>query len=209
MPDTLGPNHRNRHDSIEFRRLLVDARNGSLDAQGRLLEAFRRDLLHLAGTNLDSDICPKVAASDIVQDSLLEAHRDFGGFRGETRQEMRAWLKRILLNNLVNQARRWRSQKWQVGRELALEGDGAQAVKHLVDSGPSASAVARAREQQQLVEQAMASLKDDHRQVLELRHRDGLPFDEIGRRMDRTADSARMLWYRAFDQLSRNLDAYR
>src|SRR5262245_49915002 len=85
------------------------AQNGSGDALGELLQACRHYLLLVAEQNLDSDLRDKVAASDLVQDTCLEALRDFGRqFRGDTEEELLAWLKRILLNNLANQVRRYR-----------------------------------------------------------------------------------------------------
>ena len=40
-------------------------------------------------------------------------------------------------------------------------------------------------------------------------HRDGHGFEEIGRRLKHSSDAARMLWYRAFKQLSVELERTR
>lgn len=191
----------------KFRSLLIKARGGCLEAQGRLLQELRDYLLAVAEANLDSDIRPKVAASDIVQESLLEAHRDFSRFRGETRPELCAWMKRILLNNLLNQFRAWRdTHKRRLSREVAAadrRGEPDPADPH----GRSASDIVSRREEQQRLDESLQRLSKDDQQVLRLRHAEGLGFEEIGRRMNRTADAARMLWYRAFDRLSREVPA--
>lgn len=203
--DASDQNRTPAFDTQSFAGLVTAAREGSLAAQGRLLEAFRHDLLAIAAANLDSDIRPKVSASDLVQETLLEAHQDFGDFRGATWHEARAWLKRILLHNLVNHFRHWSAQKRRAAREIALDESESQSPRPLVDREPTASDVASGREQRARLDEALQLLKDDYRQVLELRHREGLTFDEIGVRMNRTTDAVRMLWYRAFDELSRRL----
>lgn len=192
----------------EFQALLIVARGGCLETQGRLLQQFRDYLLAVADANLDSDIRPKVAASDVVQESLLEAHRDFGRFRGRTPPELRAWLKRILLNNLLNHFRAWReTHKRRLSREVEFAGASRGSAGPVDPHGFTASEIVCRREEQQRLDEALSRLSEADRQVLRLRHAESLGFEEIGRRMSRSADAARMLWYRAFDRLSRELPA--
>ena len=84
------------------------ARAGSKEAIGGALEACRGYLLGIAERELDADLRAKGGASDLVQDTFLEAQRDFAGFRGETQADLLAWLRRLLLNNLANFARTYR-----------------------------------------------------------------------------------------------------
>ena len=57
----------------------------------------------------------------MVQETFLEAQRDFGRFRGTTDGELRAWLRQLLLHNLANFARSYRgTEKRQVEREVHL-----------------------------------------------------------------------------------------
>ena len=58
-----------------------------------------------------------------------------------------------------------------------------------------------ARERQADVDACLAGLPADYRAVIVWHHRDGLAFDEIGRRLGRSADAARRLWSRAIDRL--------
>src|SRR5205085_103448 len=73
----------------------------------------------------------KVDASDLVQQTMLEAHRDFARFEGKTEAEWLAWLRRILSHNAGDFIRRFRgSAKRQVNREVGIQrpGDDSQAV---------------------------------------------------------------------------------
>src|SRR5687768_4941596 len=78
------------------------ARGGCPDALGRLLERFRPTLLVATVRVLAPDLRGKADESDLVQDALLEAQRDFSRFRGQQPEELLAWLKRILSHNLAN-----------------------------------------------------------------------------------------------------------
>ena len=71
-----------------FGRLIDEARGGSALAMGQLMERCRRYLLLVANDSLDSDLRPKVGASDLVQDTFLEAHQDFSHFHGTTEREL-------------------------------------------------------------------------------------------------------------------------
>src|SRR5262249_36467907 len=87
-------------DEAELERHLAAARAGSPEDLGRLLEACRGHLLLLARRELDGELRAKGSASDLVQETFLEAHRDFPAFRGTSPAELLAWLRQLLLNNV-------------------------------------------------------------------------------------------------------------
>src|SRR5206468_403604 len=99
-----------------------DARGGSREALGHLLDAFRRYLLRIGDAEIRPELRPKGGASDLVQDTFVDAQRGFGRFRGETREEVCAWLRTILLRNLSGFRRHFLARsKRQIGRELSLD----------------------------------------------------------------------------------------
>src|SRR6516162_6479595 len=105
---------------------LAAARTGSSEALGQALQACRGYLLLLAKRELDPDLRAKGGASDLVQETFLEAQRDFAHFHGNSAEELRAWLRRLLLNNVANFTRQYRERaKRQVGREVSLEAAGS------------------------------------------------------------------------------------
>ena len=75
------------------------------------LEQYRSYLKLLADLQLNPQLKVKEDASDIVQQTMLEAHRDFAGFRGKTDAELRAWLKTILTHNLLSVAKHYGRDK--------------------------------------------------------------------------------------------------
>ena len=72
---------------------------------------------------------------------------------------------------------------------------------------PSPSGQAMAREQAQALQQALARLPDEYRQVIAGRYQELLSFEEIGRHLHRSAEAARKLWWRAIERLQEELDA--
>ena len=186
---------------------LNQARSGDDDALGRILESFRTYLQLMAEDEMDSDLQPKVGASDIVQDTLFEAHRDFGQFAGGTTTEFVAWLRQIMRNNLANVRRRYlHTLQRRVSCEVSLTAnDSCGAAYQLSDPSATPQAKAVLREQDELVDTLLAALPAEYQQVLRLRHAEGLPFVEIAQRMNRSADAARKLWARAIDRLQGDL----
>ena len=84
-------------------------------------EQFRSYLRLQAEMQLSPRLKVKEAASDIVQQAMLEAHRDLKDFRGKTDVELRAWLRVILTNNLTEVARRYHTQQRTIRREVSLK----------------------------------------------------------------------------------------
>src|SRR5262249_40793654 len=68
----------------------------------RLFASCRNYLGIVARAQVESWLRAKMDASDLIQQTLLEAYRDFSHFRGTTEAEWLAWLRRILAHNAAN-----------------------------------------------------------------------------------------------------------
>jgi RNA polymerase sigma-70 factor (ECF subfamily) len=195
------------HDSVAD--LLAQARAGDGPARERLFARCRDYLGFAARARVEGWLQAKVDTSDLIQQTLLEAHRGFGRFQGGTEAEWLAWLRRILDHNAADFVRRYRGTgKRQVGREvpLAVPGDSSATAGGAPEpaaggESPSAEAV---RHELMLAE-ALARLSADHREVIVLRNLQRLPFDEVARRMNRSRPAAQMLWMRALAKLQEQL----
>lgn len=184
--------------------------NGSREALGALLEGCRAYLLVLANESLGPELKRKEGASDLVQETFIQAQRHFEGFRGRTQPELLAWLRRILECQLSNARRRHHgTQMRDATRELPLDALSTdEARSALTGTGPSPSHHALRLESLMLLEQALARLPAHYRQVIALRHQDGRAFEEIGRALGCSTEAARKLWNRAIHQLRDELKAY-
>src|SRR5687768_1608662 len=88
--------------------LLASARAGDATQRDRLFAACRAYLLVAAQAHGAGGVQSKFAGSDLVQQTLLEAHRDFHRFQGQPSGGWRGWLKRIMAHNPAAAARRYR-----------------------------------------------------------------------------------------------------
>jgi RNA polymerase sigma-70 factor (ECF subfamily) len=190
-------------------RWLPAARAGSREALGKVLEAARQYLLTIARQEFDADLRAKNSPSDVVQETFVEAQRAFGQFQGDTEAELLAWLRQLLLHRVGKLRRRYRdTQKRQLAREVALGGDdsGGGLAGVLAAGTLSPSGQAMENEQDQALQAALGRLPEDYRRVITLRYQDQLPFEEIGRLLERSPEAARKLWARAVERLFEELD---
>ena len=198
-----------RSESEHQSWLLERARAGGVSELGNLLNLYGNYLKLLAQSQLDRRLTRRVSPSDLVQDTMLEAHRDFGQFRGNTIGELVAWLRKILVNNLIHASEKhFGAEKRDIRREMSLQqACGAVERSHsqfelFVEDrvGSPSSEVCRI-ERMRLLADAIAQLPKDQRCVVVLRHMDKLQFSEIAKEIDRSSGACRMLWMRAMDSL--------
>ena len=193
-------------------QLLREARAGDAATLGRLLEQYRRYLALIADVQIGQRLRGKVDASDLVQETFLEAHQNFGRFRGTSEPELVRWLRQILAANLADLLRRYLGAQ---GRDVRLEREIEDAFDRssvLLDRGlvaptSSPSQQAARREQAVVLADALAELPDDYREVIVLRHLEGLTFPEIAARMRRSLDSVEKLWMRGLARLRQVMGA--
>lgn len=190
----------------QLHSLLCQARADCSNAREQLLESFRGYLRLLARTGLDPSLRGKADPSDLVQETLLKAHMNFGQFHGQTEGELAAWLRRILINNLTDLVRGYQmAGARQIGRERSLndllDDSSAALVGLLMGHGPSPSESAERRELVLVLAEALGELNEDYREVLVLRSLEERDWDETARCLNRTVGATRMLWARALKAL--------
>jgi RNA polymerase sigma-70 factor (ECF subfamily) len=192
-------------------RLMDEACDRATVPIGPLLEGCRQYLMLVATHTLGRELSGKAGASDLVQETFLEAQRNASQFRGRSRQELLAWLCRILACRAANMRRRFlKTQKRAGTRELPLDaidaGENPQAPA-IACKGPSPSEHAIGKELAAILEGALDRLPSHYRSAILWRQQEQLSFQEIGDRLGVTAEAARKHWSRAIVQLRRTLDA--
>lgn len=190
--------------------LLAKARSGDDCALGALLEHYRHYLSLLARVQIGRRLRRKVDLEDVLQDVFLQAHRSFDRFRGGSRGEFEAWLRRILASMLANLVRHYHgTQRRDLRLEVDLVNDLERSSRNIdcrtAPSQTSPSQVVSRQEQCVLLANAMAKLSDDYREVIILRQLEELSFPEVAERMGRTLDSVKNLWARALVKLRREM----
>jgi RNA polymerase sigma-70 factor, ECF subfamily len=189
---------------------LIDrARAGDRGALGTLLDRYRDLLRRLASRDMDPALGRRLDASDLVQQTFLEAAESFERFRGAGEAELTAWLRRILEYNLAGAARdHLFRQKRAAGREASLDesrADGVPWRDRLASQQTSPSLRAVRLEQATRFVEALGQLPPDQREAVRLRHVEGLPIDEIAARLGRSPEAAAGLLKRGLHALRARL----
>ncbi len=195
--------------SVNVGELLQRARAGDDSARDRLFEVCRNYVAITARAEMASWLQAKVDASDLVQQTMLEAHRGLVNFRGTTEGEWLAWLKRIVSHNAADFVRRYHGvEKRRAAREVSLgaSDDSQRPGPQLSDGGPTPSQVIMQKELQLQVADAVSRLPEDYQEVVILRNLQQLPFDEVAERMGRSRPAVQMLWMRAIRKLQEVLE---
>lgn len=195
---------------MSVRELLRAYREGRAEAGQALWRRYEPWLRVLARVQVESRFRAKFDPSDIVQQTMMEAVRAFPGFRGQSEGEFGAWLRRILSHALAHEVRRYAgTAKRDMGREVSLEEDLSRTSERLVEvlaaSGSSPSQQVVRREQAARLAEVLERLPADYREVILLRHVEGLPHEEVARRMGRRSGAVRMLWVRALARLQEEM----
>ncbi len=186
--------------------LLVRAKKGDEAALSSLLETYRNYLRLLARLHLDRNLQAKADPSDLVQDTLLLAHRDFDQFRGQSDAELAAWLRSIMAHHGAKLARRFRStlsRDVDLERQLTDQLDrSAQALARLVPSAGSSPSEHLLRQEAALrLADALAKIPDHYREALVLYHLEGLSMADVAQRLDRSVHAVQKLLARGLIQL--------
>jgi RNA polymerase sigma-70 factor, ECF subfamily len=184
---------------------------GAADPNDLSIDRYRGYLSALARLQVAARpwVSAKLDASDLVQQTLLQAHAARGQFRGKTAEELIAWLRQVLTRTLANQLRALGQAKRDVGAEQSLEADLDASHSRLdawlaVDQ-TSPSEAAGANERAAALAAAVAELPDDQREIVLSKHVHGMSLAEIAERTGRTPASIAGLLRRGLQTLRQRL----
>ena len=183
--------------------LLISAKQGCLYSTNQLLHQYRGYLCSLSHNHLDRRLRRKHDNSDVAQRTLVRASEMLSTFRGANRHEFRAWLRRILINE-VHYIRRWFGRhRRNSTREQALEtvDSLSSGLAETRDLTPQA-AVSR-EEDIMLVRKSLATLPPLDQTVIRLRNWEQLPYSAIAQRLNKSEAAVKKIWQRAVQKLSK------
>jgi RNA polymerase sigma-70 factor, ECF subfamily len=192
-----------RRTETDLEGLITSAKAGSDSALGRALNACRPPLLRAAARAISPALRPLVGASDVVQDTFVNATKAIRGFRGRGAPEFLGWLRVILFNRLAEITRRNAWQRTIVRLRLNGEVEHSRDWIHIAAASPSG--VFQAEEFGAMIEMALARLPERDRQLLALRFAEGMSFPQIGERLGLSEFVARTSFHLALEHIRREL----
>ncbi len=178
--------------NLSLKFLLAPATSGDFEAREELLALYRPYLRFVAGRRLPTMVQKRVDASDLVQQTLIDAVRGLPEFRGQTEPEFTAWMMRLLERNLLQSVRNNTLAK----RDVRLEqdwGDGSGSAvlmwQQLAANGSSPMSGVFRGEAALHLAAALEELPADQRTAVEMRYIGQQSLQAIADEMERTVGS--------------------
>ena len=185
--------------------LIEQAKAGDHAALERLLLVHFDRLTSRISRKLPTVLRGAVASEDILQQAFVDVFRGIRTFEPNGERAFYRWLATIADHRLQDVIRRHRTAKRGGGHAVSGLGDWLDSTDELIDllAGPEhtpSQSVAR-HEAVAAVKISLASLKDEYRQVIELRYIKALPIAEIAHQMEKTEPAVHGLCRRALAEL--------
>ena len=189
-------------------RLLDDARAGKPGAVDDLLGEFREPLRRVIDMRLDPAVARRVDASDIVQDVLLEANQRLTEYLKTPAMPFHLWLRHLAQDRIIDTHRRHRlAQRRSVDREQPInrpawaDESSLGLVAQLIDTERTPTSEAIQHELQKRLAAAIDRLSDDDREIVLMRHHEGLSNQEVAKALELSEAAASMRYLRALRRL--------
>jgi RNA polymerase sigma-70 factor (ECF subfamily) len=173
------------------------------------LEKYRTYLETLTFLQIDPRLRSKFGMSDIVQQTLVDAVPDLERLQALDDSGRKRWLRRVLVNNLLQEVEKWRAQARDPGREQSVEAAASESSVRLhewlaaEDTSPSERLVRKERKLRVL--EALAQLPGREREALILQQYHGWTLDQIAEHLECTSKAVAGLQARGRARLRESL----
>jgi RNA polymerase sigma-70 factor (ECF subfamily) len=195
-------------DSLDTRALLDQARGGDRAAVDRLLDLHRTSLRRMVDLRMDPALAGRLDASDIVQDVMLEASRRLTSYLGNPVMPFHLWLRHLAKDHIIDAHRRHRkAQRRSLDREQPMvpaafaDHSSIELAAQFLDRDATPATAALRQELARRLAQAVASLDDDDRDIILMRHYEQLSNQEVAALLELTEAAASMRYLRAVRKL--------
>ena len=169
------------------------------------LERLRPRLLAFVRLHFDPALRARESCSDLVQSVCREVLENVGRIEYQGDEAFRCWLFTWALHKIRDRQRYWLAQKRDAGREVRLDGSGADDLLACYGTFCTPSREAMLHEQIDRIERAFDRLPPQYREVITLARIAGLPHAEIAARLGSTPGAVRTQLNRALVRLTSEL----
>ena len=195
-------------NSLETEQLLKAAGKGRNEAVNALLERHRESLRRMIRARIDPVLGRRIDASDVVQDVLLEASQRLQDYLQDPKLPFGLWLRHLARDRMIDLHRRHRlAARRSIDREQSLNVsvENSQSSLDLMamlvnqDLTPAAASLKKELEQQFLA--AVEQLEEHDRDMILMRHFEGLSNSEVADLLELSPSAAGMRYLRALRRL--------
>jgi RNA polymerase sigma-70 factor, ECF subfamily len=187
---------------------------GDQTALAELFSLYRANLQRMVNFRLDPRLNGRVSASDVVQETYLDAVKRVPHFLSKPEMPFYVWLRLLAGQRLIDIHRHHLGARMRsVGREVSINRDGSPSAAsaclaaHLVGECTSPSRAVERAELLAKVEEALESLEPIDREVLSLRHFEELSNTDTAAILGIETAAASKRYLRALERLKTALSA--
>lgn len=199
-------------ESSRTQELIQQAQRGDAGAVDELLARHREPVRRMIGLRLDRAIAPRVDASDVVQDVLLEASKRLAEYLRDPSMPFHLWLRCLAQDRVIDAHRRHRkAQRRTVDKEKRLHKEWAdrssmELAAQLIDHELTPATAALRHELEGRFREVLEELGDDDREIILMRHFEQLSNQEVAQTLGLTEAAAGMRHLRALRRLKTLLE---
>jgi RNA polymerase sigma-70 factor (ECF subfamily) len=179
------------------------------NAVNQALTEFQAYLETLTFIQIDPRLRGKFGLSDVIQNTLLEAYRGLEDIKALDADGRKRWLRRMLVNNLLEEIDRWRAGKRDYRLEQPLAAAAAESSCRLqnwlaVEDTTPGERLVHQEEALRLLE-ALSTLDPRPREALILQKYHGWKLDQIAEHLGCTVGAVAGMHARALKELRKQL----
>jgi RNA polymerase sigma factor (sigma-70 family) len=177
--------------------IIAAALSGNQKAYTRLVETHRAAVFHIVNRIVHND----EATRDLVQETFMKAFASLGSYRSEFR--FSTWLYKIAANSSIDYLRKKRIHALSL--DAPVETRDGQIEIEVPDDTHNPELQLLRKQQRISIEEAIDSLPPRYREVIELRHKDDKPYEEIADLLGIPVGTVKARIFRARELLKRKL----
>ncbi len=182
---------------------------GDKTALAELFGQFRPQLRRLVELRIVGPLTSRVDPSDVLQETYMDASQKIGNYLTDPRVSLFVWLRGLTLDRIAKvQRRHLGTQSRAASRELRLPAESSLALgRRLLAGGSTPSRIVEREELRRQVTAALRQLNDRDREVLVMRHFEGMNNSQVAEALEIGASAATMRHGRALKRLKEILTA--
>ena len=177
--------------------IIAAALRGNQKAYARLVETHRVAVFHIVNRIVRND----EAARDLVQETFMKAFTSLGSYRSEFR--FSTWLYKIAANSSIDYLRKKRIHALSL--DAPMETSDGQIEIEVPDETHNPETQLVRKQQRFSINEAIDSLPPKYREVIELRHKDDKPYEEIADLLGIPVGTVKARIFRARELLKQKL----
>jgi RNA polymerase sigma-70 factor, ECF subfamily len=185
------------------------SRRGDPTALAELFNQYRSRLKQMVQFRLDRNVAARVDASDVLQEVYPDVCQQIESYLEKPQVCFYVWLRGLTGERLLKLQRRHRTAQCRaVGRELPLPAEASSLLAAKVLAAVSSpSSALRRKELRERLQDALAKLGAEDREVILMRDFEDMSNNEMAETLGLSASAATMRYGRALVRLKKMLEA--